>query len=352
MARLDIPIVLIDESVVDYGFRVLMSGCLLEPFKQNPVLLLQHKRADDWGTAMAGGDLVLPLGKWHDLQINGHQLVGKPEFDDDDELAVKVEGKVKKGYLNAASIWIEPIEVSDDDSLKLPGQSGPTITKWTIREASIVDIPNCRGALAIRNSAGKKLALSGSEQNDEVLSYLNSLLNPSQNMDRKLLAARLGLSENATDAEISQKLAAVLGDAGKITSLDAEIVKLKGDKLSLEEKLSQMEKDAAAEKVASLVDGAITARKLAATERDHWVKLASADYETTKKLIDGMKGFEGVEGKLSGVVTGEGNPELQELLKLSGRDLYMQGKLQRLKELSEPHFKLKYKEYYGVEYKS
>jgi hypothetical protein len=44
--------------------------------------------------------------------------------------------------------------------------------------------------------------------------------------------------------------------------------------------------------------------------------------------------------------------ELIELLKLSGRQLYMNGKLERLKELSEPHFKLKYSELQNVNYHS
>lgn len=46
------------------------------------------------------------------------------------------------------------------------------------------------------------------------------------------------------------------------------------------------------------------------------------------------------------------NPEseLQTLLSLTAKELYMQGKLERLKELDVSQFKLKYKEFFNVEY--
>lgn len=346
MAKLDIDFILLDESVVMYGFRALMSGAQLDAFKKNPVMLLMHNRASA-GHEPLEDDVVLPIGKWHDIRIENNRLLAKPEFDDDDDFAQRIEKKVKKGYLNAASIWLDPIAATDEQTLKLPGQIGPTITKWGLFEASIVDIPNCKNALAIRNSAGKKLQLS-SDQNEEVTTYLNSLIPQNTNMDKKLMAAKLGLAENATDQEISTKLAAVLTDAATATSASLEVTKLKADVLKLEGDLSTIEKAATQAKNETLVDAAITAKKLTAGERDKWLKLAAADYQTTKELIDGMKGFEGLENKLTGGAD-ESNLELNELLKLSGRDLYLQGKFNQLKALSEHHFKLKYKEYYGKE---
>lgn len=352
MSRLKIPFVLIDESVVDYGFRVLMSGFVPEPFEQNPVMLLQHKRPDEFGSGMAGDDVVLPLGKWYDTKVEAHQLISFPEFDDDDKLAKRVQGKVEKGYLNAASIWIDPIEVSDDENLKIPGQCGLTITKWTIREASIVDIPNCRGALAIRNSSGKKIALSGNEQNEEVINYLTSLIPQNTNMDKKLMAIKLGLSESATDQEISTKLAAVLAEANKVPGLNDEVTRLKGEVTNLQNQVNTSNEAAQTAKVEALVDGAVSAKKLAAGDREKYIKLAKADYDTTKELIDAMKPYETMESKLGAGGSGNetDNIELQELTKLSGRELYMQGKLERLKKLSMPHFKVKYKEYWGKDY--
>jgi hypothetical protein len=353
MAKLNIDFVLLDESVVQFGFRVLMSGVQLEGFKQNPVMLFMHARAQNgyFGGSLET-DAVLPIGKWYDIRIEGERLLAKPEFDDDDDFAQRIQKKVEKGYLNAASVALEPIAVSDEEELKLVGQPGGTVTKSSIGEASIVDMPNCKNALAIRNSAGKRIGLAGSDHNEEALTYLNSLIHQNNNMDKKLLAARLGLSETASDAEISNKLAAVLGEAGKITEINAEVVKLKADKVDLETKLTQLEKTAKEEKVASLVDGAIAAKKLTAADRENYVKLATADFETTKKLIDAMKAYESPESRLSGGgASSNESGELGELVKLSGRELYLQGKFEKLKQLSLPDFKVKYKDYYGVEYK-
>jgi len=346
MAKLDIDFILLDESVVMYGFRALMMGAQLEAFKQNPVMLLMHARAES-SYSRAVAEHELPIGKWYDIRVEGDKLLAKPDFDDDDEFAVKIQKKVEKGYLKGASIWIDPIAATDEEALMLPGQLGPTITKWGLFEASIVDIPNCKNALAIRNSAGKKIALHAGDENEEITSYLKNLI--PNNMDKKLMATKLGLSENATDVEISNKLAAVLGDAGKVTEITAEVVKLKGDKVELETKLSNLEKAATQTKIESLVDGAITGKKLAAGDREKYIKLATADFETTKEVIEGMKAFESVESKLA--VGGDGgNLELAELMKLSGRELYMQGKFEKLKAISLESFKLKYKDYYEVEY--
>ncbi len=134
MARLNKPFVLIDESVVMHGFRTLMSGAALDDFKANPIMLYQHNRSVQYGDQ----DSILPIGKWVDIEVQGDKLVAYPEFDDDDDFAKRIEKKVEKGYLNGASIWLHPMAVSDEDTLKLPGQSGPTVTKWGVLEASIV----------------------------------------------------------------------------------------------------------------------------------------------------------------------------------------------------------------------
>lgn len=342
MARLDEPIILIDESVVRYGFRSLMSGAELDEFKANPVMLYLHNR-----NALTGDtDSMLPIGKWVDIQIKGDKLIAYPEFDDDDEFAQKIERKVKKGYLNAASIWIDPIEVSDDDSLKLKGQPGPTVTRWGVLEASIVDIPNCRGALAIRNAAGEKVLLTGGDSPGGVLDYLKSFLpnNNFQKMDQKVLALKLGLSETASLEQIQEKLQQLGATALAAANMKTENDTLKGE-------LVRLKQENVTQKVTALVDGAIKDGKLVAGERDMYVKLATSDFETVESLLAVRKQHETIETKLQGKTnTPALVDELQSLLALPGEKLYMDEKLERLQELSLEHFKLKYKEAFGVEY--
>lgn len=339
MAKLNIDFILIDESVVMNGFRALMKGAQLASFKANPVMLFLHNRATgDNATEL----VILPIGKWYDIRIDGNKLLAKPDFDDNDEFALKIQSKVDGGYLNGASIWLDPLAASDDSALMLPGQLGPTITKWGVLEASIVDIPNCRNALAIRNSAGKKIALSA-DTDSEINNYLKSLI-PKKSKMLKLLAVKLGLPDTATEEEVANKLAAVQSEAANVLSFKTENQQLK-------DKIVELNAAATSAKVEALIDGAISANKLAAGDREKYLKLAKADFDTTKELIDGMKPYKSIETQLS--ATTESNAgELAELTKLSGTDLWKQGKLERLQKLSAEQFKLKYKEAFGVEYKS
>lgn len=351
MAKLNIDFVLIDESVVRNGFRCLMSGAELDEFKQNPVMLFMHNRASAGVFEAAENDILLPIGKWYDIRIEGSRLLAKPDFDDSDEFAKKIENKVKGGYLNGSSVWLDPVASDDDAELKLQGQIGVTVTKWGVLEASIVDIPNCKNALAIRNSAGKKIVLSNNSANNDVLEYLKTF-STNKNMDKKLLLA-VGLPETATEAEYLAKLNQLQLAAQRATESDTEIAQLKKDLSEEKQKLAQKEAADKTKMETELVDGAITAKKILAGDRDKYLKLAAADFETTKTLLDGLKSNPTIESKLSGGNTVISSmlteSELQELMKLSGRELYMSGKIERLKEISPEIYRLKFKEYYGVE---
>jgi hypothetical protein len=342
MAKLDIDIVLIDDSIVMHGFRVLMSGAMLEGFKSNPIMLLQHNRPKEYAGA---DDIMLPIGKWYDIRVEGNRLLAKPEFDDDDELAVKVQNKVQKGYLNGASIWIEPLRISEEPSDMLPGQSLPTLTKWGLLEASIVDIPNCRNALAIRNSAGKKILLhgDGSENENELKEYLKTFSTKNISMEKKVLAAKLGLDESVADALLSKKVDEIIANAAKLTALQDENTQLK-------DTIVQMKNAAADKAVDDLVEAGFNEKKYGAEEKERYRKLAKADFETTKELIDSMKPYESIESRLSAADNNVNQARLTELSKLSGVELYNKGLLEELQKLSLPVFKIKYKEAFGVEY--
>ncbi|MDE3185270.1 MAG: hypothetical protein KGM16_17800 [Bacteroidota bacterium] len=343
MAKLEIDFVLMDESVVMHGFRALTAGVKLDGFKKNPVMLFMHNRANGYGPVEE--DVMLPIGKWYDIRVENNQLVAKPDFDDDDDFAKKIQKKVEKGYLNAASIWIDPISVSEDEALAIAGQRGPTITEWGVKEASIVDIPNCENALAIRNSAGKKIVLSDDAADTEIIDYLKTLSPVNkQKMNKELLCAQLGLPTDATDKQISEKLVALKTNAEAHTQLSAE-------NKTLKDQLVALNTAAEEKKRTDLVDGAITAKKLMAGDREKWLKLAAADFETTAEMINDMKAYESIENKLSGNGDNTNKLELEELMKKSGKELYMAGQLERLQALSPEHFKLKYKEAFGCEFK-
>ncbi len=347
MAKLNIDFILLDESVVMHGFRALMSGAMLEGFIKNPVMLLQHNRPKEY---VGADDVMLPIGKWYDIRIEADKLLAKPDFDDADEFAQKIQKKVEGGYMNGASVWIEPTSFSEELYDMLPGQTLPTFTKWGLLEASIVDIPNCRGSLAIRNSAGEKILLSSDATDTELGKYIKQLAHKKTDMSLlKLAAVKLGLTETATDEQVSAKITEVMQIAA---TANENLTKLTASKEALEAKLATMETANKLSIVTNLVDGAIAAKKLAAGDRDAYIKLATADFDTTEALLNGMQAYAGLQATLGAGGTADSSATVAKLMEQSGRNLYMNGGLEELKKLSMPSFEIKYKEWCGEDYKA
>lgn len=65
------------------------------------------------------------------------------------------------------------------------------------------------------------------------------------------------------------------------------------------------------------------------SEKQTYIKLAMVDPESTLSIIHKRHANQ---------------IEVYELMKLSAKELYMQGKLERLREISDHHFQIKYKE--------
>ena len=135
--------ILHDETVNTYGFRMLTSGANLEEFRKNPVMLLNH---NDW---------QMPIGRWENIRIEGSQILADAVFDEKDPRAVEVMKKVDSDFIRMASIGAWTQETSDAYDLMLPGQTSATVTRWTVREASIVTIGANHNALALYDHEGK-----------------------------------------------------------------------------------------------------------------------------------------------------------------------------------------------------
>lgn len=270
-------IVLSDESVNVYGFRVLTSGIDLSQFKGNPVMLYNHRRSVNWsGTADD-----LPIGKWNEVVKSEARLVATPEFDDEDEYAVKISKKYVKGYLNAASIGFDIVELSEDPKRMLPGQTRPTITKCILTEASICDIPGNRNALKLTYQ-GHSIALSGTGMDKESLDAILPAINLSHNksekeMNKELITTTLGLPADAKDTDIIAKLTSMVNTQAKVDELQT--------------KLASMEKAQNDAKVEALVGGAIKDGKLTEAQRDIWTGLAQKDFDGAKLALDGMQAY-------------------------------------------------------------
>jgi len=208
------------ESVNKYGYRVLTDGIDTTEFEKNPVMFYNHDR---WA--------MLPIGRWENVRKEDGKLIATAVLDDNDPFAQEVKAKIEAGYLNATSIGFDPVEYSEDETMLLPGQKRPTVTKAKLLEISVVDIPANGDAMKLK-MPNNMLVLGGGIE-DENVSQLPII----QSKDMKKIAKALGLSEDATEGQVIERIdtlnkdrsAAVelLGSLGEQAGLNKEsLVKL------------------------------------------------------------------------------------------------------------------------------
>ena len=130
-----------DDSVLTaHGFFVLNSGGKFDRFRENPVMLNAHEECE-------------VIGRWNNLAISGSKLQAETEFDTDDPDAMKISGKVDRGFIKGASMGII---IQDAEMRDLPGLGYQVfITDWELLEASPVGVPSNKSALRLYASDGK-----------------------------------------------------------------------------------------------------------------------------------------------------------------------------------------------------
>ena len=249
-----------DESVNTYGFRMLTSEANLEEFRKNPVVLYNH---NDWDT---------PIGRGENVRVEDGRILVDVVFDEEDEKGRTIAGKVERGFLRMASIgaW-PPEEVSDDPALKLPGQTGPTVIKWTMREMSVCPIGSNHNALAMYDRAtNKRIDLSDGQALVRLMDKKISI-NHKKEENMSYLTQMLKLSDSASDQAIRE---AVQGLITLRDSLQAENATLKSEKQTLQERVTAFEtkeKEANKQKAVALVDAAVKDGRIDAKGRESWL---------------------------------------------------------------------------------
>lgn len=180
--------ILSDGSVNKYGYRVLTAGISLAAFKKNPVMLWVHNRES------------FPVGRWEDIKVEGDKLTAEAVFDTNalNQAAQIVKSMVDQGILSACSIGFDPIEMSDDPKLLLPGQRRPTITKCELEECSICPVP--ANSNAVKLSFSKKGLTLAADATEAQIETLLPSLKTAPKMEEIIKA--LGLPTNATEAQV------------------------------------------------------------------------------------------------------------------------------------------------------
>ena len=240
------------ENVNSYGYRILTDGIDYAQYMRNPVVLFMHERGVN---AYKGSEVI---GRCTRLYKEGTTLIAEVEFDEQDEFAKKIAGKVERGYIRMASMFAEIQEVSTQPQHILEGQVYETVTACKLVEISIVDIGGNDNALKLSKD-GKPFQLK------------KIVTNTSNNMDIKVIALALGLGENTKEDTVLSALHSLKTDKEKA---EAEVVALK--KTISETRTAE---------ATALVDKAVQLGLIPEVLKESQLKQFEADFDGQKAVL-------------------------------------------------------------------
>ena len=317
--------VLSDSSVNEYGFRLLTSGYQPDAFLKNPIGYYMHRREEG---------VVL---KWENLHITEDKVIATPVVNLSNPRGAQIYDEAENGFLNAASVGhIVVLEYSTDPEMMLPGQTGPTITKWYNKECSLVDIPGNGNALT---------KLYDAQENELNLVDLNLKPLPVGKFPVAFSTefySVLKLDENAGEQAI---LDAVNELSAQNLSLMAANIKLQNDKTVLQQRLEEINAAGLKNEISRLLEQAIDEQKITNELRE----CLAADYSSNpaglKALLDAMPAYQSIVERLK--ASNKLHPELE-----WGWDEFEQNdpggkRLEELKATNPEHYKKIFDDKFG-----
>lgn len=325
-----------DESVNTYGFRMLTSGANLEEFVKNPVVLYNH---NDWDE---------PIGRGENVRVEDGRILVDIVFDEEDDKGRKIAGKVERGFLRMASIgaW-PPEEVSDDPALKLPGQTGPTATRWTVREISVCPIGSNHNALAMYDRAsGKRINLNDRQTLVRLMDCNSISINHKTPDNMSYLTQMLKLSDSASDQAVQE---AVQGLITLRDNLQAENATLKTEKQTLQNRVTAYEtavRESNKQRAIALVDAAVKDGRIDAKGRESWLEDFADNFAKAEVRLSSITVRQPVSGQVktgTGAVTG--NVQLSDMTFKEILEKDMLKELKKDKDLYREKFYAQYGKY-------
>ena len=320
--------ILHDETVNTYGFRMLTSGANLEEFRKNPVMLLNH---NDWN---------LPIGRWENIRIEGSKILADAVFDENDPRAVEVQQKVETDFIRMASIGAWTQERSDAYDLMLPGQTSSTVTRWTVREASIVTIGANHNALALYDSNGNLVNMGDflkRSKPTETMEYteLEDTLNKK---DMGKLTTVLNLSDAASEADIVTKVNEIISNADRLEKENRTL------KDAIDAQKAEQKKKEQQEAVA-LVDAAVKDGRIDAKGKETYLALFDRDFTSAKAALDAVPARQSVTAMIN---NGQQRVDMGDWKNKSWDEIDRAGKLTQLKDNHPDVYAEKFEERFGT----
>ncbi|MEJ5316777.1 hypothetical protein [Tenuifilum osseticum] len=318
---------LTDESVNAYGFWLKLDGADIEQFRRNPIMLWMHSRS--WrGTR----DEVLPIGTWDNIRIENGKLLADAAIDTDDEFAAAIARKVDKGIIRMASVGITVLETSSAPENLKPGQTRETVTKWRLREASLVDIGANDNAisLAFYDNDGNPIELNTGNGNCPV----NLVQSPKPTYSMKEIAKLLNLSDEADERTMADRV--------------QELLKRNAELEQQVNQYAERERQQRKERSAKLIDEAIRTGRINADARQAWEMMFDTSYEVAEQAILALPKRQSVRDTL----TKDASSRADRYASMTWDELDRKGKLRELKADYPELYAQKFEEKFGRQPKS
>lgn len=266
--------VLSDSTVNEYGFRLLTSGYQIDSFQKNPIGYYMHRREEG---------IVL---KWEDLRVEDDKVVGTPVINLSNGRGEQTCSEAENGFLNAASVGhIVVLEYSMDKELMLPGQTGPTITRWYNKECSLVDIPgNCNALTTLYDAQENELNLVD-------LNIRQPFVKPLQQSTLKDLCTALRIEGDADEKVLTSTIQNLVA---KADSLELENKVLRTDKYDLQQQIEEIKNVRTRYEVTSLLERALEDKKITTELSGKLARDYAANPEGLKELLAAMPAYRSI----------------------------------------------------------
>ena len=275
--KIDRQFVLSDSSVNVYGFRLLTSGYQLDAYGKNPIGYYMHQRES--GIAL----------KWDNLRVEGDTIVGTPVINLSNARGEQTCAEVENGFLNAASVGhIVVLEYSTEPELMLPGQTGPTITKWYNKECSLVDIPGNSNSLS---------TLYDAQENQINLVDIGVTMPALDLMPNVLSDIKQALQLKVED-DMSAVLTTIRDLRAKTELLAAEHTTLQQSNTRLQQQLEGLQQATARTEITLMLDRAIEDKKITIALRNRLAADYADNAGALKELLAAMPAYRSVSEML------------------------------------------------------
>jgi len=261
------PFVVLDETTLTNGVRVLVGGVKTDHFERNPVALYLH---NDWS---------MPIGMWENVRKENGRLLADfvPDYDDPDPGVKRLLGKVERGVIRMASVGLADLSFTDAPEYLLDEKNEAVVIECRLREISIVPIGKNHNALRLYDKNGEEMNLA-----DKTLNLSEYFTNqPKTGTMKKEILTALNLADTATQAQIDEAVEQLLSDRKAQTDKVAE---LQGGLDAIDaEKKRQRQAEAL-----QLTDAAIKDGRLDAKAKDAILKAFDNDHDGTRLMLESI----------------------------------------------------------------